>query len=102
MDRLAFHRRLPVHGLRLRRDCAVVFLFAGCARSPIPGKGAADSGRAQPPSTATAAIPTVFTDTAMFRRMCEVPDSGPPDYSKCILKFQGREPPRRTPPVLTP
>ena len=79
-------RRFPIP-LTLAAALAGLALFTGCAPSPAPA-------REQP------AASTIFTDTAIHRRICETPESSPVDLSKCVLKDQGRVVPRPTPPQL--
>jgi len=77
-----------VLGLAVVGGCAV---FLACTRStPEPP--------ALPQSAAAAR--SVFTDTALYRRHCVVPDGKPIDLKQpCLLLDQGRPPDRRPPGV---
>ncbi len=68
---------------------ASIVLSFGCTRStPAPPS--------VPQGGATAA--SVFTDTAVYRRFCDVPAGRRVDLAKpCLLLDQGRSPVRRPP-----
>ena len=77
-------------------------LVTACTRAPTPGRDSLGLpfGSARATADAGAGARTVFTDTALFRQLCEVSDSTRPDYSHCVLKEQPRLLPRRPPPAL--
>jgi hypothetical protein len=64
---------------------ASIVLATGCTRSPAP------------PSVSRDGMPlSVFTDTTLYRRHCEVPAGRPVNLeTPCLLLDQGRQPVRR-------
>jgi hypothetical protein len=83
------HRR----GVRAARPVLALAVLgagalAGCARKAPPAADSA-AGRAAPASAAAGA--TIFTDTALFRRVCAEADSGltPATARRCTPRDQG-------------
>jgi hypothetical protein len=61
-----------------------------------------DAANASPYRSSGAALQTLFTDSALYSRFCEVPESGRPDYRKCLLKDQGLGRGNPPPPFVRP
>ena len=75
------------------------------ACSGTAGVEQAPAGAASVPSYQSSgiALRTVFTDSAVYSRFCELPKSGQPDYKKCLLKDQGlRQSTAQPPPIVRP
>jgi hypothetical protein len=65
--------------------CAAAPVLGGCARPEVESRGTASGG----------AAPTVFTDSALFRRVCVEADSGlTPGVGRCTPRDQARYPER--------
>ena len=95
---------------RRMRSAMVVPLWCIAGAMTLACKGA--SGVEQPPpgsasvpsyQSSGVALQTVFTDSAVYSRFCELPKSGRPDYKKCLLKDQGlRQSTAQPPPIVRP
>jgi|SRR5688572_29825464 hypothetical protein len=97
-------RRTPLARRALALAALGAEMLAGCARKAPP---AADSATVPAATSAATAGATVFTDTAMFRRVCAEADSGltsatarrctPRDQSLRILPLPADTARRRVP-----